>query len=234
MNIEKYHLIDGDRMHGPLSWDGLREMLESGTVGADAQWCREGETEFRPLSDLMALASAYANPPPPPPIIQSPPAPPVQVFITVNQPEPRRRKGLIASIASAIAAPVAVVIGLGAAGLLLVLLLLFWYAESLPNSAKRPAVAAGPKVQASVLLADESILVENAGTNTWRGAVITLEPGFSSYKLRIADFAPKQSGEFRLSTFTTSSGDRFPAAQKLPTMVMVQAEGMDSSVYRVR
>ena len=91
-----------------------------------------------------------------------------------------------------------------------------------------------PKVQASVLLADESILVENAGTNTWRGAVITLEPGFSSYKLRIADFAPKQSGVFRLSMFTTSDGERFPAAQRLPTLVMVQADGLDSSVYRVR
>jgi len=234
MKTEQYYLVDGDHMHGPMLWDDLRAMLESGTVGVDAQWCREGETEFRPLSELMALASAYAKPPPPPPVIQMQSAPPVQVFVTVNHPEPRRRKGVLASIASAIAAPVAVVIGLGFAGLFLALLLLVWYAESVPNSAKAIAVATGPKVQASVLIEEDSILVENAGTNTWRGAVITLEPGFSSYKLRIADFAPKQSGEFRLSMFTTSSGDRFPAAQKMPTMVMVQAEGMDSSVYRVR
>ena len=39
----------------------------------------------------------------------------------------------------------------------------------------KPAV--GPKVQAWVVLAEDSILVENAGTNTWRGAVITLESG---------------------------------------------------------
>lgn len=91
-----------------------------------------------------------------------------------------------------------------------------------------------PKVQASVLLADQSILVENAGTNSWRGAVITLDPGGHSYKLRIADFDSKQSGEFRLSTFTTASGDRFPAAERVPTIVMVQAEGLESSVYRVR
>lgn len=87
MNPDRYYLVDGDHMHGPMSWDDLRAMLESGTVGADAQWCREGETEFRPLSDLMALASAYAKPPPPPPVVLPPP-PPVVTVVHVPAPAP--------------------------------------------------------------------------------------------------------------------------------------------------
>ncbi len=129
-------------------------------------------------------------------------------------------------------------IGIGAAAIMVpiiaIIVAIAFAAESGAKASANRKPSNAPKVQASVLLADESIVVENSGTNVWRGAVITLDPGFSSYKLRIADFAPKQSGEFRLSAFTTSSGDRFPSAQKMPTMVMVQAEGMDSSVYRVR
>ncbi len=122
MNPEKYYLVDGDHMHGPMSWDDLRALLEGGTVGADAQWCREGETEFRPLSDLMALASPYAKPPPPPPVV-APPPPPVVAFVHVPAPAPtpivvhvhtpRRSTGAaklqamsIAAIAAVIAGPV--------------------------------------------------------------------------------------------------------------------------------
>lgn len=129
-------------------------------------------------------------------------------------------------------------IGIGMAAIavpiIAIIVAIAFAAESGAKASANRKPSNAPKVQASVMLADQSILVENAGTNSWRGAVITLDPGGKSYKLRIADFDSKQSGEFRLSTFTTASGDRFPAAQKMPTMVMVQADGMDSSVYRVR
>lgn len=87
MNPDRYYLVDGDHMHGPMSWDDLRALLESGTVGADAQWCREGETEFRPLSDLLELASTHAKPPPPPPVVLPPP-PPIVTVVRVPAPAP--------------------------------------------------------------------------------------------------------------------------------------------------
>lgn len=120
MKAERYHLIDGEHVHGPMSWDDLRALLESGTVGADAQWCRDGETEFRPLSDLMALASPHAKPPPPPPVV-APPPPPVVAFVHVPAPAPtpivvqvhapRRSTGAAKLQAMSIAAIAAVIAG---------------------------------------------------------------------------------------------------------------------------
>ncbi len=115
MSPEKYYLVDGDHMHGPMSWDDLRALLESGTVSADAQWCREGETEFRPLSDLMALVAPGAAPPPV--LSNVPGTTTTNVVVTLNQPArsttaAKVQAGALATIAAAIAAPVAVVVGL--------------------------------------------------------------------------------------------------------------------------
>lgn len=129
-------------------------------------------------------------------------------------------------------------IGIGMAAIavpiIAIIVAIAFAAESGAKASANRKPSNAPKVQASVMLAEDSILVENAGTNTWRGAVITLDPVGKRYTLHVADMAPKQSGEFRLSTFTTSSGDRFPTADKAPSTVMVQADGLESSVYRVR
>lgn len=147
MNPEKYYLVDGDHMHGPMSWDDLRAMLESGTVGVDAQWCREGETEFRPLSDLMALASAHAKPPPPPPVVLPPP-PPVVAFVRAPAPAPtpivvhvhapRSSTGAAKLQAASVAAIAAVIAGpfiLGA--IIIVVLIVLGGAAGVANDAEK-------------------------------------------------------------------------------------------------
>lgn len=129
-------------------------------------------------------------------------------------------------------------IGIGMAAIavpiIAIIVAIAFAAESGAKTSANRQPSNAPKVQASVMLADQSILVENTGTNVWRGAVITLDPVGKRYSLNVADLAPRQSGEFRLSTFATASGDRFPVADKVPTSVMVQADGLESSVYRVR
>lgn len=155
MNPDRYYLVDGDHMHGPMSWDDLRAMLESGTVGADAQWCREGETEFRPLSDLMPMA-AVAPVAVPPTIVPVYPvairaamvAPPVVVHVHAPARSTTAAKvqaGAIATIAAVIAGPVVLsVIGSVLIALVVVFAILISSGSSQGKSAATPPASAQP------------------------------------------------------------------------------------------
>lgn len=150
MNPEKYYLVDGDHMHGPMSWDELRALLEGGTVGVDAQWCREGETEGRPLSDLMALATAATMAAPPPTLVPVQHAPayiqaaPPPVVVHVHAPArsttaARVQAGAVATIAAVIAGPVVLSI-IGSVLLALVVVFAMLVSSGSSNSAaKAPA-----------------------------------------------------------------------------------------------
>lgn len=155
MNPDRYYLVDGDHMHGPLSWDELRAKLESGTVGVDAQWCHEGEKEFRPLSELMAMAATapVAAPPAIIPVFQFAPqaatAPPPLV-VHVHAPArsttaAKVQAGAIATIAAVIAGPVVLsIVGSVLFALFVMLALMLSSGSSSGKSAGGPPAAEQP------------------------------------------------------------------------------------------
>lgn len=155
MNPDGYYLVDGDHMHGPLSWDELRAKLESGTVSVDAQWCRSGETEFRPLSELMAMASTapIATPPAIIPVFQfasqaamAPPPLVVHVHAPARSTTAAKvQAGAIATIAAVIAGPVVLsIVGSVLFALFVVLALMLSSGSSSEKSAGTQPAAEQP------------------------------------------------------------------------------------------
>lgn len=158
MNPDRYYLVDGDHMHGPMSWDELRALLESGTVGVDAQWCREGETEGRPLSELMALATASVMMVQPPTLVPVQPAPayfqaaPPPVVVHVHAPArsttaARVQAGAVATIAAVIAGPVVLSI-IGSVLLALVVVFAMLVSSGSSSSSSAAKAPASPPAEA--------------------------------------------------------------------------------------
>ena len=144
---EKYHVADGQRMHGPLTYEQFAALLDSGTLGADAQWMRESEREFRPVSDLASDPTLVDAIPAPPVMSTAAPAPmgsygapPQPVVVVVQQGRQRSttaakiQAGGVATIATVMLAPIVLaIIGLVATAVV-IFVLLGLVATSQPNN----------------------------------------------------------------------------------------------------
>lgn len=74
-----FKIIGGDgRQYGPVTVEQVREWIATGRANAQTQIQREGETDWKPLSDFSEFADALAAKPPakPPAQLPPPPAPP--------------------------------------------------------------------------------------------------------------------------------------------------------------
>ena len=61
-----YKIIGGDgQQYGPVTAEQLREWINNGRANSQTMTQREGETEFKPLSEFPEFAGAFAAKPPP-------------------------------------------------------------------------------------------------------------------------------------------------------------------------
>ncbi len=246
----KYHISDGDRMHGPLTYEQFAALLDSGTLSTDAQWMRESEREFRPVSDLASDPTLMDEIQAPPVMSTAAPAPmvsygapPQPVVVVVQQGRQRSttaakiQAGGVATIATVMLAPIVLaIIGLVATAVV-IFVLIGLVATSQPNppepSAGRAKVGL-PKATAKVFALDGMIYLENTTTNVWQGGELIIDPIGERYRIALGSVPPNQLMEFSAADFATLKGDRFPVASKVPRMVSVQPAGMEASVHTLR
>lgn len=98
----------------------------------------------------------------------------------------------------------------------------------------RPKKELMRKVDGTVALMGDVLLVENLGTNEWRQGELIIDPFGERYVHRMAGITPHDTREFPLIDFATRSGDRFPAASKVPRMVMISVQGMDGRLFQIQ
>lgn len=242
---DRYHVADGQRMHGPLTYEQFAALLDSGTLSADAQWMRESEREFRTVSELASdpsvIAEVVAPPVMAPPICtpDGPYAQAPQPIVVVMHPGQQRsttaariQAGGVATIATVMVAPIVLgVIGLVATAVVIIVLVGL-AATSQPNPS-RPA-SAKAKATAKVFTVDGVIYLENTTTNVWQGGELIIDPIGERYRIALGAVPPNQLLEFPAADFATLNGDRFPTASKVPRMLSVQPAGMESSVYTLK